>query len=85
VRPNPSRGIVEIEFVLPADNKATIDIFDLAGRRVRRLWDGQARSGSNTVRWDRRDATGIAVRPGLYFVHMNIANGSIMRPVAITD
>jgi hypothetical protein len=85
VRPNPSRGIVEIAFVLPADNKVTVDVLDLAGRRVRRLFDGHARSGSNTLKWDGRDAIGVAVRPGLYFIRMNVGNGSITKPVAIMN
>jgi flagellar hook assembly protein FlgD len=54
-------------FALAQPGEASVRIYDLAGRSVRTLASGLMLAGSKTLRWDRRDATGLVAPPGLYF------------------
>jgi len=84
-RPNPSRGIVEIAFRLSTDCRASVDVFDIAGRKLRRVFGGVAHAGSHAVTWDGRNEDGVAVPPGLYFVRANLPQGSITKRIVVTD
>ena len=48
----------------------SLAVLDVAGRAVRRIFDGVLPAGEHTQRWDLRDASGSAVRAGLYFVRL---------------
>jgi flagellar hook assembly protein FlgD len=47
-----------------------LEIFDLAGRRVRSLASGVLPAGEVTREWDGRDDRGHGVRSGVYFVRL---------------
>lgn len=61
--PNPAAGRTRIGFTVPEDGPATVDLYDLLGRRIARLFDGVARAGQiETVDLDTGDlATGVYV------------------------
>jgi hypothetical protein len=65
--PNPSSAGVElrVEGVIPAD--AHVEIFDVAGRRVREL---SATNSNTTMLWDGRGERGSALPSGTYFVRL---------------
>jgi hypothetical protein len=42
--------------------------FDIAGRRVRTLWDGPRDAGVHRIAWDGRNDAGLSVAPGLYWM-----------------
>lgn len=69
--PNPVTSFARIAFVLtPADaERATLAIYDAAGRRVRSFRGGFV-TGRNEVAWDGADAAGRPVGSGLYFVRL---------------
>jgi hypothetical protein len=68
VAPNPSRGEVELELVVPRATAVLLEVLDVAGRRVTTLAPGSRPTGPVGVRWDGRDGAGRAVAPGMYFV-----------------
>lgn len=45
-------------------------VFDLLGRRIAVLADGEFPAGYHVVSWDRRDATGVRVKPGVYLYRL---------------
>ena len=47
-----------------------LDIYDVAGRRVRTLLDGQRTATRHTVVWDGRNDAGDGMPPGVYFVRL---------------
>jgi hypothetical protein len=53
-------------FLLTEDVAVRVDIFDLAGRRVRRLGPERMSAGSLALSWDGRDEAGSVVPPGVY-------------------
>ncbi len=69
-RPNPAREGTTLDLSLPAPARATVAVYDLAGRRVRALADGPLPAGTTALRWDGRDDRGTALEPGLYFVRL---------------
>jgi hypothetical protein len=76
-RPNPFRGTAAIRFTLAAAMRATLDIFDVGGRRVRRLLDGPQTAGESTVVWDGADDAGRAVGHGLFWVQLRAGDGYV--------
>jgi hypothetical protein len=68
--PNPSAASTELTFSLPDAAAATLDVFDVAGHRVRSLVREVQPAGRQSVRWDGRDDHGGAVHAGLYFVRL---------------
>ena len=63
-----------------------LELFDLAGRRVRQL-SGQALAGAQELVWDGRDQSGDLVPPGHYFLRLKVESDarsqSVNRMVSI--
>jgi len=59
---------VSLVLGLPSAGRARIEVFDLAGRRVRTLLDGERAAGRHAIVWDGRDDGGNAVGGGLYLL-----------------
>jgi len=76
VYPNPFNSGVSIRYNLPLTGKASIEIYDIAGRRVRTLSAGQATAGSGQLIWDGADSFGQPMASGIYFVRLNSADKS---------
>ena len=66
-RPNPFNPVTEITYEMGTAGHATIEIVDIAGRRLARLVDGERAAGSHSVLWRGRDAAGRALPSGVYF------------------
>lgn len=63
--PNPFTGRTLVRFAVPRATDVTIDVFDLAGRRVRSI-EARAEEGSNAVAFDGRDDGGRMLASGTY-------------------
>jgi hypothetical protein len=70
IAPNPSTGPATVEFTLPRLATATIALYDIAGRRVRRLAGGDYPAGTQRLAWDGLDDRGRAVPAGNYRVRI---------------
>jgi uncharacterized repeat protein (TIGR02543 family) len=73
--PNPSRGSALINFSLPHEGHAKLDILDLGGRRI---WHTESMlpAGAHTRVWDGRGADGSAAGAGLYFIRLTTPWGT---------
>jgi hypothetical protein len=74
--PNPFNPMTTIRFDLPAAGNARLAIYDLAGRLVRVLVEGERPAGSHEAVWDGRDASGRAVPSGSYLARL-VAGGKV--------
>ncbi len=83
VTPNPTSGAASVSFVLPQAGLARLEIFDVAGHRVRRVADGMYGAGAHRVVWDGRDARGRNATPGAYFVRLTTAQMSATHMVVL--
>lgn len=70
--PNPFDGSTRLRFTVGtnARGRYRIDVFNVAGRRVRTLLDGFPDEGHHEVLWKGDSESGKAVAPGVYFVQM---------------
>lgn len=75
-RPNPFTAQTEIAFVLPADARVTLSVYDVRGRLVRTLVNGTTPAGAHLVRWDGADGLGHAARSGIYFAKLTVGTVS---------
>jgi hypothetical protein len=71
--PNPFRAETSIRFTTARHGLATVDIYDVAGRRVRSLVGTALGAGAQTVRWEGRANDGRSVPPGVYFLQLRTA------------
>lgn len=77
--PNPARTATRIVLHLeaapdgtPAEHRAEVGIFDLAGRRIRALLGGPPSGPETVLEWDGRTEGGIPAPPGIYFVRTRV-------------
>jgi len=68
--PNPAPGQVWLRFELAAPARVSGEVFDLAGRRVRRL-EARAGRGRQALYWDGRDQVGHPVPAGVYLYRLD--------------
>jgi DNA-binding beta-propeller fold protein YncE len=73
VTPNPSRGAATLRFGLPQRTRVTLEIFDLQGRRVRTVFDGERTAGWHSLSWKGDGESGGSVGAGLYFARLKAA------------
>lgn len=66
--PNPFDDATTLRFGLASPGRVSLVVFDIAGRRVRKLLDGSLPSGERIVSWDGRDDAGLRLAPGAYVV-----------------
>ena len=72
-RPNPFNPVTTIDYSLATGGRATIRVFDAAGRVVRTLVNSPVEAGPHTAVWDGTTDTGNRAASGVYFVKMETA------------
>lgn len=85
-QPNPASRSMRIEWAIPEAMNGQpyeVDVFDLSGRRVRRLGQGTAAAGEGSAAWDLRDEHGAALGRGLYFARLRVGGEVRTRRVMI--
>jgi len=68
--PNPFNPVTTVTYKAPADASVRLAIYNVAGRLVRTLVEGEVGTGHRTVVWDGRDDRGAEVESGVYFCLM---------------
>jgi hypothetical protein len=81
--PNPFNPLTKIRFYLPEKTFVTIDIHDVAGRRIARLLGERRKAGYHVLTWDGRNDAGQPVGSGIYFYRIKTGKKSISRKMVI--
>ena len=76
--PNPFNNSVSIAFELPLDSHVRIDVFDLLGREVVRLYEGNLPSGKNRLIWRADD-----LPSGAYFCRLESEGKIITKRITL--
>ena len=76
--PNPSRGTVTVPFVVPQDGPVRLADYDVLGREVGVLAEGDTEAGAHEVRWP---TAGLA--PGVYLVRVVVGAEAQVRRVTV--
>jgi hypothetical protein len=71
--PNPFQSETMISFSLPSTGHVSLRVFDMSGRLVRTLADGDMTAANHAVSWDGRDHNGDLVGAGVYFCRLEAA------------
>jgi len=69
--PNPFNPKTEILFGLPDDGHVTLEVYDIMGRRVKTLVNGDLRAGNHKIIWDGANDRGEPVSSGMYFYKLS--------------
>ena len=84
VAPNPFGGSTTIQFDLSQAGQARLEVFNVAGRRIRVLESGELARGRYSPVWDGRDEAGQAVSSGVYFVRLEAGDFAATQKVVRT-
>jgi hypothetical protein len=68
--PNPFNPTTTISYDLPHRGHVVIEIFDVNGAMLRRLFDGIQPTGSYRATWNGQDSSGNALVSGVYFCRL---------------
>lgn len=68
--PNPARNLATVSVTLPAALAATVEVFDMLGRRIRRLDDRVLPPGETSIGWDGHDDSGGRAVAGIYVIEV---------------
>ncbi|MBT7789548.1 MAG: T9SS type A sorting domain-containing protein [Calditrichaeota bacterium] len=67
--PNPANGPVRLVYGMPEDGFVSAALFDLGGRQVSTLMNGNAKAGYNDLTWNTTD-----VSSGVYIIKFKMSN-----------
>ncbi|MBN2170079.1 MAG: T9SS type A sorting domain-containing protein [Candidatus Krumholzibacteriota bacterium] len=81
--PNPFNPKAAIRFDLPAAGPAELAVYDVRGRRVRTLFQGELVAGTHEATWDGRDDGGRALASGIYFARVTAQGRSLTRKLTL--
>jgi Domain of unknown function (DUF362)/FlgD Ig-like domain len=70
--PNPFNPSTTISFSASQRRAALLEIYDLTGRLIRTLLNGEVAAGNHSVLWDGRNERGISVGSGVYFYRLKL-------------
>ncbi len=77
--PNPSVGQTSLRYAVPETSDVLIEVYDLMGRRVATLVDGEQTAGRKTVEWNAGSLAG-----GVYVYRMTAGSfASTMKMVVV--
>jgi choice-of-anchor B domain-containing protein len=81
--PNPFNPSTRIPFELTNGGRVTLEVYDVAGRRVRAVLDRPLPAGLHEAEWDGRDDDGRGVASGVYFYRMQAGNRTETRRMVL--
>jgi subtilisin family serine protease len=81
--PNPFNPRTEVSFSLDARSRVTLSVYDVAGKLVSRLVNGELPAGEHSVLWNGRDGGGRPVASGVYFLRLEADGRWAVRKVAL--
>jgi len=73
--PNPTRGPLRVDFVLPHADHARVRVFDLNGRHLATLLNESRGAGRHGLQWDPRSNDGAPLPAGVYWCRLETAAG----------
>ncbi len=75
--PNPFNAVTNFKFETDKPGFVEFTISDVTGRRVVTLLSGHQPAGTHQLRWEARDASGLAVAGGLYLYQVRLEDKEV--------
>jgi hypothetical protein len=84
IEPNPFRNKSVIKYSVPSMSKVELKIFDISGREVKSLFNGQLPNGNYSASWDGTDNVGKKQGNGIYLLKLKIENLETVEKLILT-
>jgi hypothetical protein len=84
-RPNPFRYQTTVAFSLAEKAYVRVAVYDLAGRRVRTLVNGELDADRYEISWNGRDQKGRELASGVYFVRFEGGPATLSRKIVLLN
>ena len=81
--PNPFNPILTIQYNLDVEQNISIDIYNILGQRVNKLFDQRMIAGYHSIQWNGRDNKGTMLGSGIYFIKISTKNASYVGKVSL--
>ena len=81
--PTPFRSSTRLDFTLPQRGFAEVAVYDVAGRLVTKLFEGDAEAGVHSAIWDGRTADGGLAPAGVYHGVLRTQAGRVTRNLVL--
>ncbi len=76
-------GTSKVKFNVPASGKVSLKIYDLSGKLIRTLYEGDYGPGDFQRDWDGKDDSGRYVFPSVYLLHYVYPGGKEVRKIGV--
>ena len=83
ISPNPFNPMTTVSFSLDKRQNATVTVYDIAGRKVDVLADGEFQAGEHQLVWRGKDQSGREVSSGSYIVRLVSGEGADSRTISL--
>jgi hypothetical protein len=84
IAPNPFNPSTTVSFIVPAPGgRVAVSIYNMAGKLVRQLLDGDVQAGQQTVTWDGRGKRGENLSSGVYFCRIEVPGQSDQKKLVL--
>lgn len=81
--PNPGSFQTYLRFETKLSSQVQADVYDVAGRRIRRLSNEYLTAGGHDLLWDGRDDEGRQTSAGIYLVRVSSSEGTATARVVL--
>ena len=81
--PNPLRTSTTIKFALPKNSHVRMDVYNVAGQKVKTLVNDNLNAGHHSVPWNGANDNGQKVAAGVYLVRMATSEFSATRKMTV--
>ncbi len=68
--PNPFNPTTRFSVDVPRSTQVEVSVYDILGRKIATLFNGEQTAGYHTMEWDGRNGEGFAAPTGMYFIRM---------------
>jgi hypothetical protein len=68
--PNPFNPVTRFRVDVAKTSPVEVSVFDILGRRIATLLNGEREAGSYTMEWNGKDDQGLTAPTGMYFIRM---------------
>jgi hypothetical protein len=81
--PNPFNPTTTITYSIPEKSNVTLKVYDVSGKCIARLVDGEQEKGVHAVEWVGKDEKGTSVASGIYLYRLAAGNRTISRKMVL--
>jgi hypothetical protein len=81
--PNPFGRGTTISYTLPVKSSVDLSVYDITGREVASLLEGEMDAGYHTLSWDGKDNSGNSVSAGVYFYRLQASDVTKTRKLVV--